>query len=283
MIAARGKLKIFFGYSAGAGKTYAMLKAAQEEKSAGVDVVIGYLEPHDRPETLKMAEGLEVLPLKKIQYRGITLNEFDVDAAERRRPKLLLVDELAHTNAPDCKNRKRYLDIEEVLNCGIDVYTTVNVQHIEGLHDLVDSATSVDVNERIPDEIFDYADEVVLVDIEPDALIERMREGKIYPRGQSLFFARTVHATECRPHRKTGESRRATHENTRSDQPVALLAEDHPRGGAHSGSVSLQIFRHVCGNERRAERRSGGKSQKTHESRARYGRRDHRKIQRGRC
>lgn len=182
MIAARGKLKIFFGYSAGAGKTYAMLKAAQEEKSAGVDVVIGYLEPHDRPETLKMAEGLEVLPLKKIQYRGITLNEFDVDAAERRRPKLLLVDELAHTNAPDCKNRKRYLDIEEVLNCGIDVYTTVNVQHIEGLHDLVDSATSVDVNERIPDEIFDYADEVVLVDIEPDALIERMREGKIYPK-----------------------------------------------------------------------------------------------------
>ena len=193
MIAARGKLKIFFGYSAGAGKTYAMLKAAQEEKSAGVDVVIGYLEPHDRPETLKMAEGLEVLPLKKIQYRGITLNEFDVDAAERRRPKLLLVDELAHTNAPDCKNRKRYLDIEEVLNCGIDVYTTVNVQHIEGLHDLVDSATSVDVNERIPDEIFDYADEVVLVDIEPDALIERMREGKIYPKTRwKIFSARTI-------------------------------------------------------------------------------------------
>lgn len=163
----KGKLKIFFGYSAGVGKTYAMLKAAQDLKSLGIDVVIGYLEPHDRPETLKMAEGLERLPLKELSHGGILLKEFDVDAALARRPQLLLVDELAHTNAAGSKNRKRYLDVEEVINSGIDVYTTVNVQHIEGLHDTVDSATSVDVNERIPDEIFDYADELALIDIEP--------------------------------------------------------------------------------------------------------------------
>lgn len=181
----KGKLKIFFGYSAGVGKTYAMLKAAQDLKSLGIDVVIGYLEPHDRPETLKMAEGLERLPLKELSHGGILLKEFDVDAALARRPQLLLVDELAHTNAAGSKNRKRYLDVEEVINSGIDVYTTVNVQHIEGLHDTVDSATSVDVNERIPDEIFDYADELALIDIEPTDLIERMKEGKIYKKNRS--------------------------------------------------------------------------------------------------
>lgn len=157
----RGKLKIYFGYSAGVGKTYAMLKAAQEARADGEDVIIGYLEPHDRPDTLKMAEGLPVLPLKNIDYKGITLKEFDVDAALERRPQIILVDELAHTNAIGSKNQKRYLDVEELINNGINVWTTVNVQHIEGLHDLIDSATSVDVNERIPDEIFDYADERV--------------------------------------------------------------------------------------------------------------------------
>ncbi len=181
----RGKLKIFFGYSAGVGKTYAMLKAAQERKAEGVDVVIGYLEPHDRPETTRMAEGLETLPLRSIDYKGITLREFDVDGAIKRRPDILLVDELAHTNAIGSKNAKRYLDVEELVNSGINVWTTVNVQHIEGLHDIVDSATSVDVSERIPDEIFDYADEVVLIDIEPEALIERMREGKIYSKSRA--------------------------------------------------------------------------------------------------
>lgn len=178
----RGKLKIFFGYSAGVGKTYAMLKAAQEAKRNGADVVIGYLEPHDRPETQKMAEGLECLPLRSLNYKGIVLHEFDVDASIARHPQILLVDELAHTNAVGSKNEKRWIDVEELVNNGIEVWTTVNVQHIEGLHDLVDAATSVDVNERIPDEIFDYADEVVLIDIEPATLIERMREGKIYKK-----------------------------------------------------------------------------------------------------
>lgn len=198
----KGRLKIFFGYSAGVGKTYAMLKAAKEAKAEGVDVVIGYLEPHDRPETLKMVEGLETLPLKTIEYRGITLREFDVDGAIQRRPELLLVDELAHTNAIGSKNAKRWLDVEELLNSGIDVWTTVNVQHIEGLHDLVDSATSVDVNERIPDEVFDEADEVVLIDIEPAELIERMREGKIYNKTRAALalenFFKTDHLSSLR-------------------------------------------------------------------------------------
>ncbi len=192
----KGKLKIFFGYSAGVGKTYAMLQAAQELKNAGVDVVLGYLEPHDRPETLKMAEGLETLPLKEVIYKGISLKEFDVDGAIARRPQLILVDELAHTNAIGSKNRKRYLDIEELINNGIDVWTTVNVQHIESLHDLVDSATSVDVNERIPDEIFDYADEVVLIDIEPETLIERMREGKIYQKSRAAIALQNFFQTD---------------------------------------------------------------------------------------
>jgi two-component system, OmpR family, sensor histidine kinase KdpD len=178
----RGRLRIFFGYSAGVGKTYAMLKTAQEQKRAGLDVVIGYLEPQERLDTLKMAENLETIPVRFVSYKGVLLKEFDLDAALARHPQLLLVDELAHTNAPGSKNPKRYLDVEEILNVGIDVFTTVNVQHIEGLRDIVGLATDVDVNERIPDEIFDYADEVTLVDIEPAELIERMKEGKIYQK-----------------------------------------------------------------------------------------------------
>jgi K+-sensing histidine kinase KdpD len=176
----RGQLRIFFGYSAGVGKTYAMLKTAQDLKNQGVDAVVGYLEPQGRPDTFKMAENLETIPFRLISYKGVLLKEFDLDAALARHPQLLLVDELAHTNAPGSKNPKRYLDVEDILKAGIDVFTTVNVQHIEGLHDIVGEATEVDVGERIPDEIFDYADEVTLVDLEPEELLERMKEGKIY-------------------------------------------------------------------------------------------------------
>jgi len=180
----KGRLKIYFGYSAGVGKTYMMLKQAKELKDAGTDVVIGYIEPHGRKDTEEMAVDFECIPYRQIPYKGIMLNEFDVDAAIRRHPQLILVDELAHTNAIGSKNRKRYLDVQELLNQGIDVYTTVNVQHLEGVHDLVGAATDVDVNERIPDYVFDMADEINLVDIEPNALIERMREGKIYSKGK---------------------------------------------------------------------------------------------------
>ncbi len=181
----RGKLKIFFGYAAGVGKTFAMLEAAHEAKSTGLDVIAGYIEPHTRPETLSLLEGLEILPPLQITYKGISLNEFDLDTAIRRNPKIVLVDELAHTNADGCRHLKRYQDVEELLKAGINVYTTVNVQHIESLNDIVASITSVVVQERIPDSVFDSADQVELVDIEPDDLIDRLHKGKIYRERQA--------------------------------------------------------------------------------------------------
>lgn len=192
--AAKGHLKIFFGYAAGVGKTYAMLKAAHAAQKRGIDVVVGYVEPHPRPQTGALLPGLEALPLQTIQHSGISLSEFDVDAALARKPQLLLVDELAHTNADGCRNKKRYQDVNELLCAGIDVYTTVNVQHIESLNDVVASITGVTVRERIPDKVFDDASQVELVDIEPQELIDRLNEGKIYKemqaqRALSNFFS----------------------------------------------------------------------------------------------
>ena len=176
----RGHLKIFFGYAAGVGKTYAMLEAAHAVLAQGTDVVAGYIEPHARPQTMKLLAGLELLPPLKLEYKGIHLRELDLDGALKRHPQLILVDELAHTNAAGCRHLKRYQDIEELLKAGIDVYTTVNVQHIESLNDIVASITGVLVQERIPDSVFDEADQVELVDIEPQDLIQRLQEGQIY-------------------------------------------------------------------------------------------------------
>lgn len=191
----RGKLKIFFAYAAGVGKTYAMLDAARSEQKAGTDVVLGYIEPHSRPDTMALAEGFESIPVKRMLYRGIVLNEFDLDAALARRPELILVDELAHTNAAGCRHVKRYDDIEELLNAGINVYTTLNVQHLESLNDIVASITQITVKERVPDFVFDNATQVELVDIEPDVLIERLNAKKIYKEPQARrapnhFFTR---------------------------------------------------------------------------------------------
>lgn len=180
-----GKLKIFFGYAAGVGKTYAMLEAAHAALQQGIDVVAGYIEPHTRPETLALLEGLEQQPVLEIKYKDIILKEFDIDRAIIRKPKLILVDELAHTNAEACRHKKRCQDIEELLHAGIDVYTTVNVQHIESLNDIVASITGVIVKERINDNIFDEADSVELVDIEPDELLERLEKGKVYRKQQA--------------------------------------------------------------------------------------------------
>ena len=176
----RGHLKIFFGYAAGVGKTYAMLKAAHAAKRRGIDVVVGYVEPHPRPRTAALLKGLEILPNKQIPYHNIVLKEFDLDAVIKRKPQLVIVDELAHTNAEGCRHEKRYQDVEELLKAGIDVYTTVNVQHIESLNDMVASITGITVRERIPDRVFDNADQVELVDIEPEDLIERLHAGQIY-------------------------------------------------------------------------------------------------------
>ncbi|MEG1683663.1 MAG: sensor histidine kinase KdpD [Oscillospiraceae bacterium] len=191
----RGRLKIFFGYAAGVGKTFAMLTAAHEAKNAGIDVVCGYIEPHTRPETMALLEGLESLPPLAISYQNITLHELDLDGALTRHPRLLLVDELAHTNSAGCRHRKRYQDIEELLTAGIDVYTTVNVQHLESLNDLVASITGITVRERVPDSVFDTAGQVEVVDIEPDDLMERLSRGKIYRERQAQraldhFFTR---------------------------------------------------------------------------------------------
>ena len=180
----RGHLKIFFGYAAGVGKTYAMLEAAHMEKQQGIDVVAGYVEPHARPKTAALLNGLEVLPTREVFYNGMILDEFDIGMALKRKPQLILVDELAHTNAEGCRHAKRYQDIKELLNAGIDVYTTVNVQHIESLCDTVASITEIVVRERIPDSIFDNADQVELIDIEPQDLINRLNTGNVYRQTQ---------------------------------------------------------------------------------------------------
>ena len=178
--ALRGRLKIFFGATAGVGKSYAMLEAARRQRADGVDVVVGYVELHGRPDTEALLEGLEILPPMRLEHRGVTLNEFDLDAAIARRPRLLIVDELAHSNHPGARHPKRWQDIEELLAAGIDVYTTVNVQHLESLHDVVAQITGVDVRETLPDRIFAAADEVELVDLPPDDLLSRLAEGKVY-------------------------------------------------------------------------------------------------------
>ncbi len=180
-----GKLKIFFGYATGVGKTYAMLNAAHRMHQAQHDIVIGYIEKHTHPDTLALMNGLEQISVRKTSYQSITLSEFDLDAALERKPEIILVDELAHSNAPTSRHKKRYQDIEELLAAGINVYTTVNVQHLESLNDLVASITHISVSERVPDYIFDSADAVELVDIEPVDLITRLQTGKVYQKHQA--------------------------------------------------------------------------------------------------
>ncbi len=176
----RGRLKIFFGASPGVGKTYAMLVAARQLQTQGVDVVVGVVETHGRSETAALLQGLEILPPKEIAYKSRVLNEFDLDAALARRPGLLLVDELAHSNAAGSRHPKRWQDVEELITAGIDVYTTVNVQHLETLNDVVSGITGIKVWETLPDRLFDMADEVVLVDLPPDELLQRLKDGKVY-------------------------------------------------------------------------------------------------------
>jgi two-component system sensor histidine kinase KdpD len=176
----RGHLKIFFGAAAGVGKTFAMLLDARNRRAEGQQVIVGLVETHGRSETAALLEGLETLPPRTIEHRGANLKEFDLDAALQRRPGLLLVDELAHSNAPGSRHTKRWQDVEELLNAGIDVFTTLNVQHLDSLRDVVGQITGISVWETVPDTFFDQADEVELVDLPPDDLLERLREGKVY-------------------------------------------------------------------------------------------------------
>lgn len=179
-----GKLKIFLGAAPGVGKTYAMLQEAVLRKGQGVDVVIGLVETHGRQETGKLLTGLEVLPKQNIEYKGQTLQEFDLDAAIARKPGLILVDEMAHTNAPTCRHAKRWQDIQELLNRGIDVFTTLNVQHLESLNDVIEQIIGVKVRETLPDSMLEEA-EIELVDLPPDDLLKRLAEGKVYFKEQA--------------------------------------------------------------------------------------------------
>ncbi len=191
----RGRHKLFIGMAPGVGKTYRMLQEGRELRRAGTDVVIGVLETHGRVDTAAQAEGLERVPLRRFQHQGVWLEELDVAALLARRPQLVLVDELAHTNAPGSERVKRWQDVEHLLAAGVDVYSTVNIQHLESLNDLVAQLTGVIVRERLPDRVLERADEVVLVDVTPETLQERLREGKVYASekvGQALahFFQR---------------------------------------------------------------------------------------------
>ena len=198
----RGQYRILLGMAAGVGKTYRMLQEGSQAADEGRDVVIGYLEPHERPDTAALAEGLEVVPRLRAPHGGLTLEEMDVDAVLRRAPELALVDELAHTNAPGARNEKRYQDIDEILDAGIDVISTVNIQHLESLNDSIAEFTDVRVRETFPDRILEEADEVVLVDLTPEALQERLRAGKVYPKERAeaalLNFFRTENLSALR-------------------------------------------------------------------------------------
>jgi len=181
----RGKLNLFVGYAAGVGKTYAMLEAARQRQAEGVDLVVGYVETHGRPETEALLPGLEIVPRKQAEYRGTVLKEMDLDAVLARHPQLALVDEFAHSNAPGSRHPKRYQDIEELLGAGIDVYTTLNIQHLESLNDVVAQITGVVVLETVPDKVLDEAAEIKVIDLPPEELQERLREGKVYVSEQA--------------------------------------------------------------------------------------------------
>lgn len=221
---AEGKLKIFFGANPGVGKTYAMLEAAHEQRRDGVDVAIGVVETHGRAETEALVDGLEVLPRCVVGYRGATLQEFDLDAALARHPTVILIDELAHTNAPGQRHAKRWQDVQELLKAGITVYTTVNVQHLESLNDVVTQITGVRVRETVPDSVLERADDVELIDLPPDDLLQRLKDGKVYVPEQiqhaiQNFFAKgNLIALRELALRRTAE---------RVDQQMEVYRRDH--------------------------------------------------------
>lgn len=180
--ASKGKFKLYIGAAPGVGKTYHMLRDANDMKDRGIDIVIGLVETYNREDTIKQLGNLEIIPLKKIEYKGVTLQEMDLDEIIRRKPQVVIVDELAHTNVPTSKNEKRYQDVLEIIDNGISVMSALNIQHIESLNDYVNRMTGVRVRETVPDSILDDADEVEVVDISPDTLRERLKNGKIYTR-----------------------------------------------------------------------------------------------------
>lgn len=250
----RGRLKLFFGASAGVGKTYGMLLAARQMRAQGVDVVIGVVETHGRKETQALLEGLETLPLKEVDYRGRIIHEFDLDGALVRKPQLILIDELAHSNADGSRHPKRWQDVEELLAAGIDVYSTVNVQHLETLNNIVGGITGINVWETIPDRVFDEADEVVLVDLPPDDLLLRLKQGKVYlPRQaeraiQNFFRKGNLIALRELALRRTADRVDVEMQKYRRDQAVATVwkARESILACIGTGSGGDRIVRHAA-------------------------------------
>lgn len=231
----RGRLKIFFGASAGVGKTFAMLSAAHRLRDDGIDVVVGIVETHGRKETMRLLDGLECLPLANHDYRGRALSEFDLDAALARKPQVILVDELAHSNIPGGRHTKRWQDVHELLDAGIDVYTTVNVQHLESLNDIVGQIAGIRVRETVPDHVFDLADEVTLVDLPAEELLDRLREGKVYVPQQAAdavghFFRKgNLIALRELALRRTADRVDAQMREYRADQSIERLWQARER------------------------------------------------------
>ena len=247
----RGSLKVFLGAAPGVGKTYAMLQAAHRLKADGVDLVIGLVETHGRSETMALLEGLEVLPRRLLDYRGRLMKEFDLDAALVRRPKLIVVDELAHTNAPESRHPKRWQDIEELLDAGIDVWTALNIQHLESLADIVSRITGIGVRETVPDTVLQSASDVVLVDITPNELIQRLKEGKIYVpetarrATQNFFTAANLTALRELALRRTAD---------RVDDQVAEWARQKAIEGPYGSSERLLVCLGLDGNSEKLVR-----------------------------
>ncbi len=242
----RGRLKIYLGFAPGVGKTYEMLQEGQKLKRQGVDVVIGFVETHGRPETAAQIGDLEQAPRRRIEYRGVVLEEMDLDALLQRHPTVALVDELAHTNAPGSRNAKRYQDVEELLRAGIHVITTMNIQHLESLYDLIERFTGVKVKERVPDYVLHQADQVVNVDLTPEDLQERLKSGRVYPaerieralgnfftepnltRLRELALEELAHALDRRRQQRQGESKASSERimvclSSRSPNTLRLL------------------------------------------------------------
>src|SRR5689334_12167345 len=246
----RGKLKIFMGYAAGVGKTYKMLQEAHELKCAGVDIVVGYFEPHGRQDTIAKSEGLETIPRKKVDYRGSAFEEMDTDAILARHPQACVVDEFPHTNVPGSVRDKRWEDVQVLLDAGIDVLTTMNIQHLESLNDQVWQISGIRVRETIPDWVVQQADEVVMIDLTPRALLHRLQRGVVYERGKAesalknffrestlvalreMALRQAAHEVE---HRIAGEERRheevdgTPHLRPRKLHKILVLVTENPR------------------------------------------------------
>src|SRR5262245_3098329 len=221
--ARRGRLKVFLSYAAGAGKTYRMLEEAQELKKQGVDIVIGYFEPHGRKDTIEKTEGLEIIPRRTIEYRGCSFEEMDTEAILRRAPKICAVDEFPHTNVPGSERAKRWEDVMVLLDAGIDVVTTMNLQHLESLNDQIWEISGIRVRETVPDWVLKQADEVVMVDVTPEALLNRLRRGVVYSPDKASLALENFFKEETLTALRELALRQAAHEvdvRLKAERPV---------------------------------------------------------------